>query len=117
MRNEPFRRALADSVVPTHLQQRLRRWVEEGIRPGGFLSAVLANDLMAAASRGDELSLVGLPVLCRFLREHAPEGSFGSPRVVENWPDFIIAQNRRDQRAAEEDVTRIIRELTPRDFK
>lgn len=117
MRNETFRKALTDSVVPTHLQSGLLRWVEEGIRPGGFLSAVLSNDLLSAASRGDELSLVGLPVLCRFLATHAPAGSFGSPKAFANWPEFIAAQNRRDQQSTEWDVTRVVRELTARDFK
>ena len=117
MRNEPFRKALLDSVVPTHLQPGLVRWIEEGVRPGGFLSAVLANDLAKAMVRADELSLVGLPALSRFISTNAPIGSFGSPKALENWPQFITAQNRRVAEFTEWTVGTVVRELQPRDFK
>ena len=117
MRNEPFRKALVDSVVPTHLQPGLLRWIEEGIRPGGFLSSVLANNLIGAAARADELSLVGLPILAKFLVQHAPNGSYGSPKALKNWPDFIVAQNRRDADFTSWTVGTVLRELTERDVK
>lgn len=116
MRNEPFRHALLDSVVPTHLQPGLLRWVEEGIHPGGFLSAVLANDLINAVFRADELSLLGLPSLARFLSQYAPSGSYGSPKALKNWPEFIAAQNRRDASWNEWNVASVLRELTEKDL-
>lgn len=117
MLNKPFRKALADSVVPTHLQPGLLLWVEKGVRPGGFLSAVLSNDLFVAAQRGDELSFIGLPALCRFLTKHAPEGSFGSPQFYRNWPQYIAAQNRRDAAFTDWTVGTVVRELAERDLK
>jgi hypothetical protein len=77
--------ALAESEVPHHLRAGLVRYFSDGILPGGFLQAVLCNNLLLAVGRGDPASLEGLVRLVQFLTEHAPWLAWGSRTQVLNW--------------------------------
>jgi hypothetical protein len=67
-------------------QPGLRRYLEGGVRPGGFLTAVLENNLSAAVSRCSEMDLGNIIVrLVRFLMFEAPGQSWGSPAAVTAW--------------------------------
>jgi len=48
-------------TVPEHTYEALLRWVEEKLPTGGFLEAVLDNDLLRALSYGDPENLAALP--------------------------------------------------------
>jgi len=76
---------LARSGVPQHLRDGLVRYVADGILPGGFLQAVLANDLKWAVHRADPRSLATLPLLVWFLTDHAPSNAWGSREKVLAW--------------------------------
>ena len=117
MRNEPFRKALADSRVPPHLHGGLVSWVELGVPPGGFLKSVLENDLTKAVLRADDTSLFGLRPLLQFLINEAPAPCWGSLAAVAHWPEFITASNRRDEDHTKWAVGAVVRELTEKDLK
>lgn len=72
-------------IIPEHLADGLRLYLEQGIPPGHFLEAVLSNDLKEACSRGDVDSLAGLVDLVCWLYNHAPSGAWGSRERVESW--------------------------------
>lgn len=60
------------------------RWYANHGRPtGGFLRAVLANDLMQVINRGDESSLEQLPAICRFIYNQLPANTHGSYEAVD----------------------------------
>lgn len=71
--------------VPLHLQPGLRGFIEQHIEPGGFLTAVLTNDLKEACSRADEVSKHSLWSIVHFLWNEAPSASWGSVEKVESW--------------------------------
>lgn len=71
--------------VPEHLRDGLLRYIEHGISPGHFLTAVLENDLMGAVGRADSESARGLVGLCTYLYNDAPSGCHGSPEKVAAW--------------------------------
>lgn len=73
------------STLPVHMQECMKLYLEEGIEPGGFLYAVLCNDLMGACGNADMINLHLLPIYARFLYNEAPIGSFGSPEKVANY--------------------------------
>lgn len=73
------------SSLPLHMQDGMRLYVEHGIQPGSFLTAVLSNDLMRALGRADDINLHALPAYGRFLYNDAPSWCFGSPEKVEAW--------------------------------
>lgn len=71
--------------VPTHLRSGIARYLVDHIKPGGFLSAVLKNDLEGATLRADELSFSSIREVLKFLHAEAPAGSYGSPEAVLAW--------------------------------
>ena len=77
--------ALRDSGIPDHLRDGLVRYFADGILPGGFLQAVLCNNLHEAIGRGDPGSLFALPALVEFLRWRTPAEAWGSVARVRAW--------------------------------
>lgn len=73
--------------VPVDLQDGLANWIILHSPPGGFLQAVLANDLKESLARGSAVSLHGLENIVRFLYQEAPGSCWGSVAHVQKWCD------------------------------
>lgn len=73
------------AIIPEHCRVGMRRYIDEHIRPGGFLSAVLSNDLMSALRTADELNSVCLGKYAKFLHYYAPQDCYGSREKVAAW--------------------------------
>lgn len=73
------------SRLPHHMQDGMRRYIESGIQPGQFLTAVLSNDLFGALKRADDTNINALPDYGRFLYNNAPCGCYGSAQHVRDW--------------------------------
>jgi hypothetical protein len=71
--------------IPEHCVDGLKLYIERGIRPGGFLQAVLQNDLYLACSRADIVNSLALVAYTKFLHYYAPEACFGSPEAMRAW--------------------------------
>jgi hypothetical protein len=71
--------------IPSHLRPGLEHWIREARPVGGFLSALLANDLSRAIALADHQSLYALPVLVSWLTNRAPSPCWGSPEKVAAW--------------------------------
>ena len=84
--------------IPVHLREGLARYLEHGIPPGHFLTAVLAHDLFDAINRGDELSLAGLVPLVRYIQTNTPTRAHGSRAIVAAWCDAGGMMGPRDPR-------------------
>lgn len=78
-----------DPYVPEHTQGALRRYVEEGYNPGGFLSAVLCNDLMGAVARADSENIRALKDICMFVHNRLPSDCWGSAANMAAWTEYI----------------------------
>lgn len=72
-------------MLPEHMQDAMRLYIEHHVQPGGFLMAVLSNDLMEACGRADHTNIERLPDFCRFLYNEAPYRCHGSPAKVKAW--------------------------------
>lgn len=75
--------------VPHHLRDSLLRYVNDHRRPGGFLTAVLENDLAAAMARGDEDSRAGLYAIVCWVYNETPIACWGSPAEVKAWLERV----------------------------
>lgn len=80
-RDKFFSKAI-DAGVPPFTAEGLTRYVYERMAPGGFLRAVLENDLEGAIRRVDADNLAALPALCRVLHNEVPMGWYGTPGSV-----------------------------------
>ncbi len=72
------------------------RHVEHGIEPGGFIEAVLENDLKEALGRGDLESLANLFAIVSFCYNDIPAGAWGSPKKVQAWRRQVIQDREAD---------------------
>lgn len=71
--------------IPAHMQQSLRRYVLEGLKPGDFLTAVICNDLRNAVGRADETNLPLLKLYVQWLYNVAPGSCWGSAEAMLKW--------------------------------
>lgn len=73
------------ALVPMHMVDSVRRYVENGILPGGFLTSVLSNDLRGAVQRADSINRHRLECWVNFMMGGLPGNSWGSPENVRAW--------------------------------
>lgn len=82
---DALRASMAAHGIPASLRGGLVRYLADRIRPGSYLLAVLSGDLIAAMRASDPVSLDALGRLTRWLWEHAPVESWGTPEAVAAW--------------------------------
>jgi hypothetical protein len=73
------------SILPHHMRSGMKLWIERGIEPGSFLTAVLCNDLMTALGKADDINCHRLFDYGVYLYNYAPSGCYGSPEKVARW--------------------------------
>ena len=73
------------TLLPWHLQDGMRMYIEEHIRPGDFLLACLCNDLNGAVGHADSINRHRLEDICLFLYNEIPSRSWGSKEKVLAW--------------------------------
>ena len=78
-------RAANWSLIPDHMIGGLRRYIENGIKPGSFLTALLCNDLRETCERADDVNRHRIYDYVKFLYNYAPAGIWGSPEIVAQW--------------------------------
>lgn len=71
--------------LPESLQEGMRRYIEHGIRPGGFLAAVLENNLCQAFWHADRENLPQLRKIVDWCNEELPCVCWGSEKRVDEW--------------------------------
>jgi len=75
----------ADELIPGHMQSGLYHYITKGIAPGGFLMAVLENNLRNAVGQADQVNIRAIPEYIQFLYNYAPSGCWGSEEKVDKW--------------------------------
>jgi hypothetical protein len=70
-------------IIPEMTRGSIMRYVEHGIQPGGFLTAVLSNDLYNATGRADRENLAALPAIVRWFANNCP-GLYGAGNMREH---------------------------------
>ena len=72
-------------LLPQSLRAGMRRYIEHGVIPGGFLTAVLADSLSDAMSRADKANRERLYDIVSFVYNEAPGDCWGSRAKVKAW--------------------------------
>jgi len=73
----------------------IRRYIDEGLEPGDFLTAVICNDLAEACGRADEENLRNLPAFVAYFYNEAARGSWGSKERMAYW----VEKKRKEREA------------------
>lgn len=74
-----------DTIPAAHMVGAVRRYLEQGLEPGGFLRALLSNDLRGAVMRADGVNVARIPEWVAWLENNMPTGSWGSPEAYDAW--------------------------------
>ena len=73
------------SKLPEHMRAGAEGYVERGEEPGGFLFAVLCNNLVDAFGKADETNFARLSDWAEWLWNEAPSTCWGSKERVNDW--------------------------------
>lgn len=81
--------------IPLHAQDTLENYLLRGWSPGGFLTAVLANDLMRACTSCDPTNRQSLVDIAKWVQHRAPTGSWGNYDTVDAWINDVGQRRTR----------------------
>jgi len=102
--------AAADKYGVGHAGKSLWRWIERGTSPGGFLTAVLCNDLAKAVSKADDRNVELIPNYVRLLYNHAPMDCWGDDETVDNWRHGLHLRGQGGPREWRVKITKVVHE-------
>lgn len=72
-------------ILPDHMEEAARLYIERGMLPGGFLTAVFENNLVEAYGRADSMNQEAMQTWVMFLYNEAPQVCWGSSAKVKKW--------------------------------
>ncbi len=73
------------SILPEHIRDGMKRYVEHGIQPGGFLCAVLENNFLEAFVRADSINTARMADIAAFVYSELPRECHGSQHKMTCW--------------------------------
>lgn len=71
--------------IPDYMASGIRRYIDEGIAPGQFLTAVITNNLRNAVWYADDENQANLPAYIAYFYNEAPASCWGSPEKMGAW--------------------------------
>ena len=83
--------------IPEAVKKGIDMFVNHGVRPGSFVTAVLENDLMRAWGQADLESRREMDSILRYVWYEIPSGSWGSPDRVEAWIQKVREGEEREE--------------------
>jgi hypothetical protein len=73
------------AAIPERMRGGIIRWVEEGLPPGNFLSAIIRNDLSWTLAAADAENRELIPLYVRWFHWEAPAACHGSSEAAKAW--------------------------------
>lgn len=73
------------NLIPPHTKETIDNYVTKGWSPGGFVTAVLANNLRDAFARADIHNRTAMFEIVSYCYNKIPANCWGSYEAVENW--------------------------------
>jgi len=71
--------------IPERMMPGITRYIEQGIRPGKFLTAVICNNLKEAVWQADDENIRNLPAYVTYFHNEAPSACWGSKEAMDQW--------------------------------
>lgn len=72
-------------LIPERMMSAINLYIEHGIAPGDFLTAVICNDLKEAVGRADEENLPLIPTYVSYFYNELPFTCWGSVEKMNEW--------------------------------
>ena len=74
-----------EGELPIHTCEAIENYLLYGMRPGGFVEALLANDVHRAVFNGDQVNKHCIWQITYWLVTNAPAQARGSYEQIDNW--------------------------------
>jgi len=71
--------------IPERMQEAIKRYVIDHVRPGQFLMAVICNNLRDAVNYADDENLLLIRLYVQWFYNRAPSSCHGSPTNMVTW--------------------------------
>jgi hypothetical protein len=71
--------------IPDRMMGGIKRYIEDHVKPGGFLCAVICNDLKEAVGRADEENMENLPAFVSYFYNETDMNCWGSEKKFKEW--------------------------------
>ena len=72
-------------IVSDRMMGAVTRYIEQGIPPGDFLTAIIENNLSEAIGRADDENMANFPAYVAYFYNEAPGPCWGSPEKRRAW--------------------------------
>ena len=89
-------------LLPEHMRESARLYIERGIMPGSFMVAILRNDFTGAALVADPLNLMRLQDYAIWLNIRCPPDAWGDMVAIKKWSDNGGINGRRKEKRPKE---------------
>lgn len=83
--------------IPSYMGSSIKEYVEHGIIPGRFLTAIICNNLKEAVMYADETNMANLPAFVDYFYNHVPSNIWGSGEAMA-WHAGNMAEKRKAER-------------------
>ena len=74
-----------DFKITDYVMGAILRYIDDGIEPGSFMSAVICNDLKHAVAYADHWNIKNIPAYVSWFYNFAPQDCWGSYKEMETW--------------------------------
>ena len=74
-----------DWSIPDYMRGGIERYINDHIRPGSFLTAIISNDLKEAIFCADDFNLNNLPAYVAYFYNETDSRCWGSKEKMEAW--------------------------------
>lgn len=71
--------------IPERMMNGIKNYVNNGVEPGGFLKAVISNNLFEAVGKADDENIQNLPAFTAYFYNETPSECYGSKEKMNNW--------------------------------
>ena len=80
-------------AISDRMMGAIERYVQQRIKPGDFLTAVIRNDLFEAVGRADDENMANLSAFVAYFYNVAPSSCWGSSEKMHAWlhPEEVTA--------------------------
>ena len=72
-------------LIPYSTRDTIVRYIDAGLPPGSFVTAVLSNDLVKSVGAADEDNLLALTDIAKFVYNELPVEAWGNQNKVNAW--------------------------------
>jgi len=71
--------------IPERMMPGIKRYLEHGIKPGRFLSAIIQNNLSQTVGQADSENLRNIPAYAAYFYNECSLDCWGSPQKMNQW--------------------------------